>query len=138
MDWIIPTIAGIISATAASMGLGGGSILLIILISFLQIEQLNAQGINLLFFIAVAIISLIIHSRHGYVKWKVALFAAGGGVLGAGIGAFIATAISPDILRYIFAALLILGGLRGLFSKPKPCDNSEESKPPKQNHKNSK
>ncbi len=132
MDWIIPTLVGICSAVIASMGLGGGSILLIILISFLQIEQLTAQGINLLFFVVVAVVSIIFHSKNGYIKWKSVLGAAGGGIVGAGIGAFIAMNISADILQYIFAALLIAGGIRGLFSKPKASSENKKTKSKKQ------
>ena len=44
----------------ASMGLGGGMVLIVYLTVFAGFSQIAAQGINLVFFIPIAIISLVL------------------------------------------------------------------------------
>ena len=53
-------IIGLLSGVAASMGFGGGFVLIIYLTVFLNIDQITAQGVNLLFFLPVALVSIII------------------------------------------------------------------------------
>ena len=64
-------LAGLFSGILGSMGLGGGAILVIYLSLFTNTEQLRAQGINLLFFIPIALISVIIYSKAKKIKWKI-------------------------------------------------------------------
>ncbi len=45
------------------MGIGGGTILIPSLVFFTELNQKQAQGINLIVFIPVAIIALIIHFK---------------------------------------------------------------------------
>ena len=61
MNWIWTPIAGILSGILASMGLGGGGILIIYLTIFAGIEQATAQGINLVFFIPISIVAILIY-----------------------------------------------------------------------------
>ena len=57
-------LVGILTGATASMGLGGGFILLVYLSVFTEIPQDIAQGINLLFFLPIALLSLIIHIKN--------------------------------------------------------------------------
>ena len=70
MNWI--TIAAVSFATGifASLGLGGGMILIIYLTLFAGVPQLQAQGLNLVFFIPIAAVSLYFHTKHKMVEWK--------------------------------------------------------------------
>ena len=63
-------IIGLLSGAAASMGFGGGFVLIIYLTVFLNIDQITAQGVNLLFFLPVALVSIIIHQKNRLIKWK--------------------------------------------------------------------
>lgn len=54
MDWIIIGIVAFLTGITASMGLGGGFILVIYLTIFAQMPQLAAQGVNLIFFLPIA------------------------------------------------------------------------------------
>ena len=58
--YILGIASGIINGI---FGSGGGMILIIYLTAFANISQLTAQGINLLFFIPIAILSVIIHTK---------------------------------------------------------------------------
>ena len=52
MNWI-DQIAGLFSAVAGALGLGGGGVLVLYLTLGMHVPQLRAQGINLLFFLAL-------------------------------------------------------------------------------------
>ncbi len=114
---ISTVIAGLLSGILASMGLGGGSILIIYLVFFEAIPQLNAQGINLIFFIPIAAVAIIIHSRKKLILWDVAIPAMLSGALAAVFGAYLSTIINPYILRKLFAILLLIVGIRQIFYK---------------------
>ncbi|MEE0930959.1 MAG: hypothetical protein UIM53_08165 [Acutalibacteraceae bacterium] len=57
--WLL--IASFGAGLLGSMGMGGGGILVIFLSLCTDIPQANAQGINLLFFIPIAILSVIMY-----------------------------------------------------------------------------
>ena len=52
-------IAGLLCAVLAAMGVGGGGLLVIYLTLVKELPQLYAQGINLLFFLPSALVSLL-------------------------------------------------------------------------------
>ena len=54
MGWLIALLAGTITGILSAFGIGGGSLLLIYLTSFAAIDQHQAQGINLLYFLPAA------------------------------------------------------------------------------------
>ncbi|MCI8604615.1 MAG: sulfite exporter TauE/SafE family protein [Ruminiclostridium sp.] len=112
-------IIGLLSGAAASMGFGGGFVLIIYLTVFLNIDQITAQGVNLLFFLPVALVSIIIHQKNRLIKWKLLLKLIPGGILGILLGTLVASAINVDFLQKIFAGLLVLVGFRELFHKKK-------------------
>ena len=64
IDWIA-ILAGFGSAVLASMGMGGGSILILYLTLMAGVPQREAQGMNLLFFLPIGAASLWLHWRQG-------------------------------------------------------------------------
>lgn len=116
---IFDIIAAVVSGMAASLGIGGGGILIIYLTLFASMEQLKAQGLNLLFFIPCGIIAIIIHLKNKLIDKEYTLPLICGGVVGALLGNYLATIINTDILGKIFAIFIILIGLRELLIKPK-------------------
>lgn len=108
-----------LSGIMASMGLGGGLVLILYLTIFANKTQLFAQGVNLIFFIPIAIISLIMHSKKGLVKWKISILPIIFGSIFVCICSFIAHNINSDLLTKAFAVLVIITGLLQLFQKPK-------------------
>lgn len=121
-------IIGLLSGIAASMGFGGGFILIIYLTAFTDTNQLTAQGVNLLFFLPVALISLLIHQKNGLIRWKTLLRLIPGGILGILAGAFISAHIDVDFLQKMFAALLIFVGFREIFHKNSEKDLTNDKK----------
>ena len=118
MSWLWSILAALGAGALGAMGLGGGGILVIYLTLALEQPQLRAQGINLLFFLPCAAISLIVNGKRGLADWKHALWIALGGLPATLLGLWIAGKIEMKWLGWIFAGLLIVIGLRELFSKP--------------------
>ena len=101
----------------ASMGLGGGMVLIVYLTVFAGFSQLVAQGINLVFFIPIAIISLVLHTKNKLVEWKKAVPAVLWGTAAVIISAWLANRIEQSLLSKAFGIFLILMGLIELFFK---------------------
>lgn len=124
-------IAGILSGIAGAMGLGGGSFLLLYLTLILSTGQLKAQGINLLFFIPCAILSLLFHNKNKLIKWKFVIPIAIGGIIGVAFGTYLTTVIPAAIIRKIFGVFILIMGLKELFLKPTKKEDLQNSKSPK-------
>ncbi len=125
---MIEAVLGFLTGVIASMGLGGGFILMIWLTMFADVSQRDAQGINVLFFLPIALISVIIHLRSGLIdKWLV-LRCAIGGVLGTVAGAAASDIIPNELLRTLYALFLLGFGLKELFGgKAKPDRKTEKN-----------
>ena len=128
MEWVWMTVAGVLAGTAGSLGLGGGSVLLLYLTLMAGVEQLTAQGINLIFFLPVAVLALFLHRKNGYIEWKSAIPCALFGLAGAVAGSLVAGMLEAGILRKIFGGVLVLIGLRELFYKKKKEDEKQADK----------
>lgn len=112
-------IAGLLAGTAGSLGLGGGGFLVIFLTVFLNTTQIKAQGINLIFFIPIAIISIIIYYKDKLIDKKKVILTVSGGLIGVFLGSYLAFIINESILQKIFAICLILLSFKEFFSKEK-------------------
>ena len=62
MIWVI--VIGIVSGMISGMGIGGGTILIPALLFLQDMNQQQAQGINLIYFIPTAVIALITHIKN--------------------------------------------------------------------------
>ena len=112
-------LAGLFSGIIGGMGLGGGAVLIIYLSVFKDVEQLKAQGINLLFFIPIALVAVIIYALKKQIKWKLTIPIAIGGILGAAGGFFLTDIIGGGLTATLFAGFLIILGIKEIFSKSK-------------------
>jgi uncharacterized membrane protein YfcA len=131
MNWMITALLSFLCATLSALGMGGGGILLIYLVAYGGLDQLAAQGINLVFFVPVALVAILIHARQGRIRWKVALRCVGLGILGVYCGYKLATMIESDLLSKLFGGFLLIIGIREIFSKPKTAQENEKKAPPK-------
>ena len=104
-DWIIPFLCGLGASILSAWGVGGGTLLLLVMTLFLDVDQRTAQGINLLFFLPTAASALVCHARGGYLDkptLKSAVPLA---------GAWIATNLDVAVLRKPFGVYLLLSGV---------------------------
>ena len=122
--WLFSVLIGTAAGALSGFGAGGGTLLLIYLTSFANMEQTVAQGINLLYFLPAAATALPSHGKNGYIQWRVALPAITTGLLCSAVGAWLATAMDTGLLRKCFGIFLLYIGITELFRKPKK--SSEE------------
>ena len=110
--------AGLLSA----MGFGSGTVLIVWLTSQLSYTQLQAQGVNLLFFIPCSMLSLIILAKKGLVDKKAALPLGFGGIIGLVIGHIVLPHIPSYYLSKLFGLFVIALSLQQLIKviKRKP------------------
>lgn len=114
---LISFIVSFLTGITASLGLGGGFILLVYLTAFAGVSQIEAQGINLIFFIPIAALSLYFHRKNKLLDAKSILPSIIFGVFGAVIGVICANFIGSKMLNKMFAVFIIFVGLKELFHK---------------------
>lgn len=117
MNFIISSIVGGATGVLASMGLGGGFILMVYLALFTNIPQKSSGGINLLFFIPVSLLAIIFNIKNKMIDVKICLICSLYGVVTCVIGFYIAQQINNNWLRKGFAIFIILMGIKDLFTK---------------------
>ncbi len=118
MSIFVIAVVSFLSGFIASLGLGGGMVLIIYLAIFTQMGQLEAQGINLIFFIPIALISIILHTKSKLIIWKKLLPSILTGVAAAIIFSLIASMLGSEILSKIFSVFIIIIGIKELIKKP--------------------
>lgn len=121
-------VVGLVTGVIASMGLGGGFVLLIWLTLFMDMPQRAAQGINLLFFLPIAFISVIMHLRAGLIDKKLVLSLVPGGIIGAVLGTLGSQLVGNELLRKLYALFLLAFGLRELFRKAPDNEKKSQNK----------
>lgn len=99
-------------AIAATLGVGGGIIFVPVLASAFGFAQLDAQGTSLAIIVPTAIVGMLTHARAGRVVWPVVFVVAAGGVVAALGGAKLAQSMNEDVLRRVFAVLLVILAIR--------------------------
>lgn len=117
--WLLPIIFGFATGVVSAFGVGGGTLLLLCMTLFLDVDTATAQTINLLYFLPTAAISLLFHKKNGYLNADVAKASIPFGILFAIIGAWIGAVADMDILHKLFGAFLVYAGISLLFSKNK-------------------
>lgn len=123
-QWLLPLLVGAATGVLSGFGVGGGTLLLVYLTAFAGVEQRQAQGINLLYFLPAALLALPAHWKNGYIEKPALLPAVGAGLVCAALGAWGATALEVGVLRKCFGAFLIVIGLTELLGK-KPADKEK-------------
>ena len=106
------------AAILSALGMGGGGILLVYLTAFAGVDQLKAQGINLVFFLPTAIAAVLLHLKNRLVKWRVALPVILTGLGGVWAGYELAGYIDQKLLSKAFSVFLLVVGIREWRIKP--------------------
>jgi uncharacterized membrane protein YfcA len=97
---------------AATLGIGGGIIFVPAFASLFAFSQLDAQGTSLAIIVPTALIATIGHARAGRVVWKVAAVTGLAGVGGAILGSLLAFELDEQVLRRVFAVVLVILAVR--------------------------
>ena len=109
-EWLLPFLLGAGTGVLSAWGVGGGTLLLLCMTLFLGVEQAEAQGINLLYFLPTAAASLFYHRKNGYLDTRVLRAAAPVGTLCALAAALASSMIDIGLLRRPFGLFLLYAG----------------------------
>ncbi len=101
---------GIISGIVTGMGMGGGSILILILTTFMLVNQHTAQAANLLFFIPTSISAIYVYFKNKNVDTHIGIKLLYTIIIGAVVGAYLTRFIdSANLKKYFGIFLLVVG-----------------------------
>lgn len=101
-------IFGIIAGIVTGMGMGGGTILILLLTLFMGLGQHASQAVNLIFFVPTSIVAIIINWKNNNINLKLGIQLAIFGIIGAIVGTVISGNMDVKLLRKIFAIFLII------------------------------
>lgn len=107
--WYI--IAGICGGIIGGMGMGGGTLLIPILTLFLDIEQRQAQAINLVAFIPMAVVVSIINAKQKNLDYKSILKVVLPALPASILTSLAAGKIHSSVLSVIFAVFITCLGV---------------------------
>lgn len=111
LNWGIPFAVGALTGILSGFGVGGGTLLLVYLSAVAGMDQHQAQGINLLYFLPAAALAIPKHWKNEYIEKGALLPAIAAGLVFAAGSAWLSTGISTNILRRIFGIFLIFIGI---------------------------
>jgi uncharacterized membrane protein YfcA len=98
------------------VGVGGGIIIVPCLVFFMALTQKQAQGTSLaVLTLPVVFFGMWQYYKNGHIDFRVVGLIAIGFLVGGFFGGKIANKISDDLLKKIFAVILLLIGIKILF-----------------------
>ena len=121
-------LTGLISGTVSGTGMGGGTILILVLSVFLGVEQHVAQATNLVFFVPTSISAIIVSIKSKLIEWKIGIILAISGSVGAIIGANISTRMEVILLKRLFGACIAIYEIYSLVKEYKKTHKTNNKK----------
>ena len=112
---MLETLIGFISGIVSGTGMGGGTILILCLSIFLEINQKTAQATNLIFFIPTSIAAIYINMKKKNINIKLAKQIIFWGIIGTIIGALIAQKINVTVLKKMFGIFLAIIAIHEIY-----------------------
>lgn len=127
--WLYILIGLCCGVFGASFGVGGGIILVPVLAILFSFGQKSAQGMSLAVIVPMALMGAWRYYQNPDIDIHlgVVLFLSIGAVAGAFIGVRIASLLPADILRKLFACVLIIAAVKMLFFSPAKKDSPLQS-----------
>ena len=99
---------GSISGIFSGIGMGGGTILIVLLNVFEDLEQHIAQATNLIYFVPTAISAIIVNYKEKNIEINLAKMISVFGITGAVIGAIISINTDVEKLRNFYGIFLAI------------------------------
>lgn len=98
---------GLISGIVAALGMGGGTILILLLGIFTDLKQHLIQGTNLIFFIPTSIVAIYMNIKNKTIDYKLAISIIISGIVGAIVGCKLSFKIENNMLKKYFGIFLL-------------------------------
>ena len=125
---MLEVLTGLISGIVSGTGMGGGTILILVLSVFIGVEQHTAQATNLIFFVPTSIAAIIIALKEKLIEWKTGRNIAVAGIVGAIIGSIIMSKLEVKLLRKCFAIFLAIIAIYEIYSLKKQYNSYSKKK----------
>lgn len=113
---MVEVLIGAISGFISSLGLGGGTILILFLEIFKDVSQHIMQGTNLIFFILSSMVASYINLKNKHIDFESSKWMIFSGIIGAMIGSFFALKLDKNILKKSFGVFLIIIAIIEIYS----------------------
>jgi uncharacterized membrane protein YfcA len=101
-------------------GVGGGILFVPTLVLVLDLSQLEGQATSLAAMIPVVAVGAWRQHRYGNVRWRSAAVVGLLSIGGVAAGTVVATSLSDDVLRKLFALLLVLVAIQLMRTARRP------------------
>lgn len=118
---------GAISGIFSGIGMGGGTILILLLDIFEGLEQHIAQATNLIYFVPTAISAIIVNYREKNIDTNLAKTISIYGIIGAVIGAIISVNTDVQVLRKFFGIFLVIIAIHEIYTLLKEYKSHKKS-----------
>lgn len=114
--WILLIFASLAGFINGFLGGGGGVIVVALLLSTLKLHQKNAQATALVVILPLTLVSAAVYLLRGAVEWEPTLWVTLGVVAGGIAGALLLSKLKGNVVKIIFAVVLIAGGVKLLIA----------------------
>ncbi len=104
---MVEVVIGTISGMVATLGMGGGTILILLLGIFTKLNQHVIQATNLVFFIPTSIVAIIMNIKNKKINYKNAITIIISGIIGAIVGCQISFKFNNTKLKKLFGIFLL-------------------------------
>lgn len=108
---LLPILCAFLLAIPAGMGVGGGGLFVLYLIFVCGMGQIEAQGVNLVFFLFSALAATLCNLKGKKLSFKDVLPQLLAGLPAVLLGVWVSRAIDTLWLRRIFAIFLMISGV---------------------------
>ena len=98
---------GSISGIVAALGMGGGTVLILLLGIFTNMNQHFIQGTNLIFFIPTSIISIYMNIKNQKINYKKSILFIISGIVGAIVGCNLSFKFNNNFMKKYFGCFLL-------------------------------
>lgn len=113
MELVLLLLLGLVAGVLAGLfGVGGGILFVPTLVLVASLTQLEAEATSLLAIIPTVLAGAWQQNRYGNVRWRAALVLGVSAIVGVEAGVRVADALPEDLLRRLFAALMIAVALQ--------------------------
>ncbi len=111
MNWI-DILIGFATGIISGFGVGGGSLLILYLTAFNNVNPFTAGGVNLLYFTGCAPAALVSHIRNKRIEFRAVCGCLVLGVPLSFAAALLSSRLDAEFLRKAFSVLLLYVGIR--------------------------
>ena len=113
---MVEIVSGIIAGMFTGTGMGGGTVLILLLSVFGNLNQHFSQGANLFFYILTTISAIIINIKGKFVNFRLGFQIIIYGIIGALIGSKIIMKVDSQSLRKYFGMFLAIIAIYEIYS----------------------